>query len=351
MPISQRQFVFFGERDVSKRKEPTSKEKHEKIESVFRRYVGNESALVKLKTAAFTALSRPNHQMSDLSFGFFGPPSCGKTTLARLYAEVVDLPYVELSAQSLEDLNYLLDKVSEACQRKRLRLEKQMDGNYYLPPVVIFIDEAHNLSKSVMQGLLKATEHEDRMMQCEDGTIVNTKCVTWMIATTDEGLLFDAFRTRFSPIHLKYLKKSDISKIVREKHPDLSSDACDRIAFYNSRIPRKALEFARYVEMYLRMREDLTDCEAVDEVATQEGIDSSGMHEVHLKVLLALKDGPVAKSRIGHITGRKTEENERYIMPWLLADVEDQPALVKVTTRGYILTKDGEEVIRQRLSA
>jgi len=351
MFVSQQQFIFFGEKDAARRKEPTSKEKHEKIELVFKRYVGNESALVKLKTAAFTALSRPNHQMSDLSFGLFGPPSCGKTTLARLYAEVVDLPYVELSAQSLESLNYLLEKIAESCLNKRLRLEKQTDGSFYLPPCVIFIDEAHNLPKSVMQGLLKATEHEDRIMQCEDGTIVNTKCVTWMIATTDEGLLFDAFRTRFSPIHLKYLRKADISKIVSAKHPGLSESACDRIAFFNSRIPRKALEFARYVEMYQRMREDLSPCQAVDEVAAQEGIDQFGMHEVHTKVLMALKEGPIAKSRIGHVTGRKTEENERYIMPWLLSDVEDQPALVKVTTRGYSLTKEGEEMVRQRLSA
>lgn len=348
---SQKQFIFFGDLDSQKRRIPSTKDKNDKIESVFRRYIGNENALVKLKTALFTALGRDNHMMNELSFAFFGPPSCGKTTLARLYAEVVELPYVELSAQSVESLDQILEKAGEACNKKGLELLEHAGRTFILPPMVIFIDEVHNLPKAVVQGLLKATEHGDRIMQCEDGTIVNTKYVTWLVATTDEGLLFDAFRTRFSPIYLNYLKRSQISRIISNNHPKISYMACDRIAYYNSRIPRKALEFARYIEMYQEMRPELSPCQVVDEVAEQEGIDQFGMSQIHVKVLMALKDGPVAKSRIGNITGRKKEENDRYIMPWLLSSVDDQPALVTVTNRGYVLTQEGQEIVKQKLSA
>lgn len=348
MYITQSEILFFGSADGKQREEPTAAQKTQRIEKIFSKFIGNEKALTKLKTAAFTALGRDNHRMSELSFAFFGPPSSGKTTLARLYAQVVELPYLELSPQSIRKISDVFEEMKKVCEKKEVPLEVQSDGSFFLPPTVIFIDEVHNLSKNVVQGLLKAIEHEDRSLHCEDGTVINTSFGTWMVATTDEGMLFDAFRTRFSPVYLKYLTKDEIAKIVALKHPKFNEEICRKIAYFNSRIPRKALEFARYVEMYQRMREDLGLSEVVDKVAEEEGIDKWGMSELHWKVLQALKDGPIAKSRIGHVTGRKKEENERYIMPWLLTESEDQPALVKVTSKGYALTKEGEKELSKR---
>ena len=349
MHITQTQLIFFGKQDRYNRNPPTDEEKNKKINEGLKRFVGNSKAISKIRTAAFTALGRHNHRMSDLSFAIFGPPSSGKTTLAKLYADIVELPFAEFSAQSIRKLNDIFDKIDEVCESKDIPLKQQQDGSFFLPPVVIFIDEVHSLPKTVVQGLLKAIEHEDRMMQCENGNLVNMEYATWMIATTDEGLLFDAFRTRFSPIYLKYLSQSEIAKIVKIKHPNFSDDICSKIAFYNSRIPRKALEFSRYVEMYQSMRADLMIDEVVDQVAEEEGIDEFGMHELHRKILFALKDGPIAKSRIEHVTGRKKEENERYIMPWLLMEVEDEPALVKVTPKGYALSDAGKKELEKRI--
>jgi hypothetical protein len=41
------------------------------------------------------------------------------------------------------------------------------------------------------------------------------------------------------------------------------------------------------------------------------------------------------------IAGRKEEEVEKFIMPWLLTETDDQPALVTVTTKGYTITEAG----------
>ena len=346
MKINQTQLIFFDEKDGDI--PPTTEKKNAIIEKHFQHFIGNEKALTKLKTAAFTALSRPNHQMPELSFSIFGPPSSGKTTLARIYAKTVSLPYVELSPQAVKDNKTIFEAMKKACEKRKIELVPQEDGSFFLPPMVVFVDEVHNLNKTVTQGLLKAIEHEDRMFHAEDGIVADTKLLTWFVATTDEGMLFDAFRTRFSPVYLKYLKQEEIAQIVLAKHPEFSEEICQRIAFFNSRIPRKALEFARYVEMYKFMRNDLELAEVVEKVAEEEGIDKFGMHEIHWKVLLALKDGPIAKSRISHVTGRKKEENERYIMPWLLTDVEDQPALVRVSTKGYILTNEGQKEVARR---
>jgi Holliday junction resolvasome RuvABC ATP-dependent DNA helicase subunit len=72
------------------------------------------------------------------------------------------------------------------------------------------------------------------------------------------------------------------------------------------------------------------------------------MHEVYLKVLKALKGGPVSRKRMATVVGRKDEEVERYIMPFLLTETDDQPALVLVSRRGYQLTAAGEAELRKR---
>ena len=171
-----------------------------------------------------------------------------------------------------------------------------------------------------------------------------------MIATTDEGKLFDAFRTRFSPVQLTYLTKLEIAKIIHLAHPDLSEDACRLVAHYNGRVPRKALEFARYMKMVKGMESSKSWEEVARQVASDEGVDEHGMNEVHLRVLKALSNGPLASKRIPTVTGRKEEEVEKYIMPYLLCATEDQPALVTTCSKGYVLTEAGvEELLKRNL--
>jgi hypothetical protein len=172
--------------------------------------------------------------------------------------------------------------------------------------------------------------------------------VTWAIATTDEGKLFGAFRTRFSAVALKYIPKKDIAKIVKLANPTWEMDVCELVAHYNARIPRKALEFARLMQMYHgRYPED--DWAAIaKKVATNEGIDDYGMGELQLMVLKALGQGPIAKARMPIITGREEEEVEKNIMPWLLSETEDQPAYVTVGPRGFYITQDGLNELNKR---
>jgi hypothetical protein len=51
------------------------------------------------------------------------------------------------------------------------------------------------LADSIVQGLLKATEFDDSTLIAENGKTVDCYKVTWAIATTEEGRLFEAFRT------------------------------------------------------------------------------------------------------------------------------------------------------------
>lgn len=344
--LQQQQRIFFGPKDPAGHLEPTEDYRRAAVSrsnprSPFSRFIGNDKAVRKLQTAAFAALGQFNHMMRDLAFAIFGPSSAGKTTIARLYAETVELPFVEISPKSIKSVDDLFKEINRVLTEAGLPLVEVIRRNHYiLPPVVILIDEVHALSDSVVQGLLKATEFNDAMMATESGKTVNTYNVTWMIATTDEGKLFDAFRTRFSPVNLKYLGKADVAKIVKLANPDLSDEVCSLVAHYNSRIPRKALEFARYMRLVKSMSGGTWE-QVARQVAEDEEIDEHGMHAVHLKILRALGQGPIAKNRISLVAGRKEEETEKFILPWLLTETDDQPALVTVSSKGYTITEAG----------
>lgn len=332
--------VFHGPHDPWGAECPTSAERLALIEKGFSTFVGNERALRKPKAAIFDALGRPDHLFRELAFALFGPPSAGKTTLAKLIGACLELPFAEISPKSVRTLDDLLASMGEACEAAGVPLVESQK-RYVVPPMIVFIDEVHALSNAVVQGLLKATEYSDGMMVTETGVTADCRNVGWIIATTDEGRLFDAFRTRFTPVNLKYLSKPEIARIIKLANPDFSDEVCHLVSHYNSRVPRKALEFARYMRLVRQMQPDRPWADLAREVAADKGIDEHGMHETHLRILRALGQGPVAKNRIVNVAGAKLEEVERFLMPWLLTETDDQPALVTVTNKGYTITEAG----------
>jgi len=74
----------------------------------------------------------------------YGPPGCGKTTLARIIAEELDIPFYEMNATSLkiEDLRKIFKTYNNALQKP-----------------LIFIDEVHRLSKNQQEVLLPFMEN------------------------------------------------------------------------------------------------------------------------------------------------------------------------------------------------
>jgi len=349
----QNSLVFFGSNDPKGRTAPSIEWKRSRVDrsnnkAPFSKFIGNDKAIKKMQVAAFQALGHPNHMMRDIAFSIFGPASAGKTTLARLYADTVMLPFVEVSPKAVGSVDDLFNIINGVLIQSGIPLIEEEVKRYRLPPCVLFIDEVHALTDSVVQGLLKATEFNDAIMACESGKVLNTFNATWMIATTDEGKLFDAFRTRFNPVQLKYLSKAEVAKIIELAHPDLGVDVCALVAHYNPRVPRKALEFARLMKMYRGMEPDMSWEAIARQVASDEGIDEFGMNEVNLKVLKSLRNGPVARKRMATIAGRKDEEVERFIMPWLMSETDDQSSLVSISRRGYVLTDAGMEELRKR---
>jgi len=106
--------------------------------------IGQEKLLGK------NAVLRKLIETGTLSHTFFyGPPGCGKTTLARIIAAVMQRPFYEMNATSLkiEELRKIFKTYANA-------LEKPL----------IFIDEVHRLSKNQQEVLLPFMENASALI-------------------------------------------------------------------------------------------------------------------------------------------------------------------------------------------
>ncbi len=81
------------------------------------------------------------------SFALWGPPGCGKTTLAKIYASSLDAELFELSAVS----------ASKEDIRKIIKA-KSPPGQAGKKPKVIFLDEIHRFNKAQQDFLLPSVE-------------------------------------------------------------------------------------------------------------------------------------------------------------------------------------------------
>ncbi len=120
---------------------------------------------------------------------FWGPPGCGKTTLARLLATKLNADFIQINAIS-SGVKELRDIITQA--------EKSLDIGRR---TVLFIDEIHRFNKSQQAALLKSVEN---------GTLV-------LIGATTENPSFEVISpllSRSSVYVLESLSKEDLEALL-----------------------------------------------------------------------------------------------------------------------------------------
>lgn len=133
------------------------------------------------------------------SFIFWGPPGCGKTTLARLIAAKTNSYFLEISAVT-SGIKEIKDAVETA--KEQLRLGHK---------TLLFIDEIHRYNKTQQDALLP---------HLENGLI-------YLVGSTTENPSFQVIPALLSRVHILQLKALDddaISKIIEKGFKYLSSE-------------------------------------------------------------------------------------------------------------------------------
>lgn len=165
------------------------------------------------------------------SFILWGPPGVGKTTLARIIANRMEVPFYTLSA------------VTSGVKDVRDVIEKAKGGRFFSQQSpILFIDEIHRFSKSQQDSLLGAVE---------------TGVVT-LIGATTENPSFEVIRPLLSRCQLYVLKplgKEDLlllldqaltrDVVLREKHIEVKET--DAILRYSGGDARKLLNILELV--------------------------------------------------------------------------------------------------------
>lgn len=126
------------------------------------------------------------------SFILWGPPGVGKTTLAKIIASQIDVPFYTLSAVTSG-----VKEVREVLQR----CEADSKSIFIKARPILFIDEIHRFNKSQQDSLLGAVE----------------KGIVTLIGATTENPSFEVIRpllSRAQVYTLKSLEKEDLEELL-----------------------------------------------------------------------------------------------------------------------------------------
>jgi Holliday junction DNA helicase RuvB len=291
-------------------------------------FVGQENLREQLTISVEAALARGEALDHVL---LAGPPGLGKTSLAYILAEELDVPFVQTAGPALErkgDIASLLTALE--------------------PRSVFFVDEIHRLNTALEETFYPAME--DRRLPITIGQGAGAKVITLELppftlvgATTRAGLLTTPLRDRFGIHHrLEPYATGELASIVRRSASILGIGLDDggaaAIAARSRGTPRVANRLLKRVRDWAEVRgTGVVDQAAADAALAMLEVDDLGLDRLDRDILGAIcakfDGGPVGLSTLAVTVGEEQDTIEDVYEPYLL-----QCGLLKRTPRGRVAT-------------
>ena len=262
----------------------------------------------------------------------FGPPGLGKTTLAHIVANEMEVGLKTTSGPVIEKAGELVALLSN--------LEEND---------VLFIDEIHRLSASVEEILYPAMEDFRIDIVIGEGPAARSipytlKPFTLIGATTRAGLLTSPLRDRFGIVHrLEFYAVEELTEIVTRsgERLDVKVDAegALEIARRARGTPRVANRLLRRVRDYAEVRADgIVSAETADAALELLNVDEEGIDAMDRKLLLTILEkfsgGPVGLDSLAAAIGEERDTIEDVVEPYLI-----QQGYMMRTPRGRVATE------------
>lgn len=292
-------------------------------------YVGQ--AEVKQQMDIFISAARNRGEPLDHTL-VFGPPGLGKTTLANIIANELDVSIKTTSGPVLEkagDLAAMLTNLEE--------------GD------VLFIDEIHRLSPVIEEILYPAMEDYQLDIMIGEGPAARSIKLdlppfTLVGATTRAGLLTSPLRDRFGIIQrLEFYSVDELTSIVSRSAKILGTDADEsgaaEIAKRSRGTPRIANRLLRRVRDYSEVKANgevnvETACLALDMLS----IDKNGFDHMDRRLLMTMiekfEGGPVGIDSLAAAISEERDTIEDVLEPYLI-----QQGFIMRTPRGRVVTQ------------
>ncbi|MDB6352284.1 Holliday junction branch migration DNA helicase RuvB [Trichococcus sp. K1Tr] len=291
-------------------------------------YIGQDKVKNELKVYIQAAKARSEALDHVL---LYGPPGLGKTTLAMVIANELDVRIHSTSGPAIErpgDLMVLLNELEA--------------GD------VLFIDEIHRLPRIVEEVLYSAMEDYYVDIIIGQGPTAHPvhftlPPFTLVGATTKAGSLSAPLRDRFGIVsRMEYYSLEDLRQIVHRSSDVLSTKIDEsgavEIALRSRGTPRVANRLLRRVRDFAQVyRDGLITKEIADKALSILSVDNKGLDDLDRQILTTMirfyNGGPVGLSTIAANIGEEMETIEDMYEPYLL-----QLGFLQRTPRGRVAT-------------
>lgn len=265
----------------------------------------------------------------------YGPPGLGKTTLAYIVSNELDVKFHSTSGPVLERIGDLASILTNLNEKD-----------------VLFIDEIHRLNRVIEEYLYSAMEDFSIDIMIGEGPTarsmkINLNRFTLIGATTRTGLLTSPLRSRFGvDLRLDYYNTEEIREIVVRSAKLLSVDITDEgsreLSLRSRGTPRIANRLLKRVRDYAQVRGNgIIDGGTARDSLRMFEVDSLGLDNLDRTILetiiLKYDGGPVGIDTISAAVSEDRDTIEYVYEPFLIREglLVKTPRGRKVTPRAY----------------